>query len=308
MPGRVMVTGGGGFVGSAVIDELLSRDYGVNALVNRRPLASKDSRVRSIPGGIFDPAAVDEAARGCDAVIHLVGIIMEKPSQGVTFERMHFEGTKAIVDGAIRNDIKRYVQMSALGVRPDAASNYHRTKFLAEQYVRVSGLKWTIIRPSLIHGPRGEFMAMEARWARKQAAPFLFMPYFGRGLLGGGGAGQLQPVFVGDVAKAFVDALDKNQTIGEVYMIGGPEEITWPAMHKTVSRHIIGRERATLAVPAWYAKLLTYVVPGGLLPFNHDQVVMSQEDNTCDISKLVADFGWTPHGFEEQVKLYAHQL
>src|SRR4029079_943824 len=124
------------------------------------------------------------------AVIHLVGIIMERRHKRVTFERIHFEGTHSIVDAAQRNGIRRYLHMSALGTRHDAVSTYHRTKYAAEEYVRASGLDWTIFRPSLIHGPRGEFIQMEAAWARYKAPPFLFMPYFGRGFFGRGGAGM----------------------------------------------------------------------------------------------------------------------
>jgi NADH dehydrogenase len=303
---RVFVTGGSGFVGSAVIEELIVRGYQVNALVNRRKLNRAD--VNSIPGGLFSEAALDEGMHAADAVIHLVGIIMERPAKGITFERMHYEGTRRVVDAARRNGVRRYVHMSALGTRPDAVSEYHKTKYRAEEYVRASSLEWTIFRPSFIHGPRGEFIQMEAKWARRKAPPFLFMPYFGAGALGRGGAGQLQPVYVGDVARAFVDALEKPDTVGEVYPLGGPEVITWPRMHHVVSEAIVGKRRRAVAIPAWYAKALTNVVPGALLPFNRDQVIMSQEDNTCDIAKLVADFGWTPRPFEETVRSYAAQV
>ena len=91
-----------------------------------------------------------------------------------------------------------------MGVRPGALSRYHTTKWQAEEYVRHSGLDWTIFRPSLIHGPEGELMQMEAKWARYSAPPPVFfmpfMPYFG-----GRRAGLLQPVYVKDVARAFVD-------------------------------------------------------------------------------------------------------
>ena len=308
MPCRIFITGGSGFVGSAVIDELLARGHSVNALVNHRDLKDRPETVRSIKGGLFDAAALDVGMKGCDAVIHLVGIIMEKPSKGSTFERIHFEGAKSVVDAALRNGVKRYVHMSALGVRPDAASNYHKTKYLAEQYVRSSGLDWTIIRPSLIHGPTGEFMHMEAAWARGKAPPFLFMPYFGAGLLGRRGAGLLQPVFVNDVARAFVDALSNDGTIGEIYPLGGSDVLTWRQLHQTAAEAIIGRKRAVVAVPAWYAKAITYVTPPFLLPFNRDQIIMSQEDNTCDLSKFIADFKWTPVPFEPTLREYAKQL
>ncbi|MEO6435114.1 MAG: NAD(P)H-binding protein, partial [Tepidisphaeraceae bacterium] len=296
-----------GFVGSAVSDELLERGYAVNALVNHRTL-NKGDAVTSIPGGLFDDAALDAGIRGCDAVIHLVGIIMEKRSKGITFQRIHFDGAKRVIDAAIRNGVKRYVHMSALGARADAVSDYHKTKYLAEQYARQSGLDWTILRPSLIHGPGGEFMKLEAAWARKIAPPFLFMPYFGAGGFGRGGAGLLQPVHVKDVARAFVDALEKPQTIGEVYPIGGSDRMSWPELHRISAEAIVGHKRWVMALPAWYAKFISRVVPTPLLPFNRDQVIMSQETNTTDLAKFTGDFGWTPRPFEVSLREYAKQL
>jgi uncharacterized protein YbjT (DUF2867 family) len=198
--------------------------------------------------------------------------------------------------------------MSALGTRADAISNYHKTKFQAEQYVRGSGLDWTIFRPSMIHGQKGEFMQLVAKWAMKKAPPFLFMPYFGAGLLGRGEPRMLQPIWVKDVARAFVDALEKPQTIHETYPIAGSQAVTWRQLHRISARTIVGKERPVFAIPGWYAKMLTYVVPRFLLPFNRDQVIMSQEDNTCDMSKFIDSFGWTPGGFEEILKTYAEQL
>jgi NADH dehydrogenase len=303
-----MITGGSGFVGSAVVEELLARNFAVNALVNRRPISSVGERVTSIPGGVFKSSALDEAMKGCDTVIHLIGIIMEKPSKGITFERMHVQATKNVVDAANRAGIKRYIHMSALGTRPNARSEYHRTKYVAEQYVRQSGLEWTILRPAMIHGPKGDFMAMEAKWARRTAPPFLFMPYFGAGLFGQKGAGKLQPVYVKDVARAFVDCLENRNTVGEVYLLGGPDPMTWRGMHHLCAESIVGRRRAALPIPAWKAKLLARILPSGLLPFNESQVIMSQEDNSCDLTKFTDDFGWDPQPFEPALRSYAAQL
>jgi len=304
---RIFVTGGTGFVGSAVISELLARNLNVSALVNHRNLPFGD-KVTTVRGDLFDPATLDQGLADCDAVIHLIGIIMEKPSKGVTFQHIHVDGTRAIVDAAKRAGIKRYIHMSALGTRPNAVSQYHQTKYQAEEYVKQSGLDWTIFRPSMIHGPQGDFMKMEAKWARKKAAPFLFMPYFGAGLLGRGGAGKLQPVYVNDVARAFVDALEKPQTIGKTYDLAGSEQMTWPEMHQISAKAITGKRRWVMPLPVWKAKLLTHVIPASWLPFNRDQVIMSQEDNTADMSRFSEDFGWTPGGFGELVSTYMHEF
>jgi uncharacterized protein YbjT (DUF2867 family) len=127
-------------------------------------------------------------------------------------------------------------------------------------------------------------------------------------MFGTKGAGKLQPVYVKDVARAFVDALEKPQTIGEVYLLGGPHELTWQQLHRASALAIVGHKRLALPLPAWKARLLTRLVPPPLLPFNRDQVIMSQENNTGDITKFVDDFGFQPQPFEPTLRSYAGQL
>ena len=304
----IFLTGASGFVGTAVVDELVARGHAVHALTSRQPVPDRGGKVRSFPGGLFDPAALAAALAGCDAAIHLVGVIMEKPSAGVTFKHIHVDGTRAVLDAVAKAGVKRYVHMSALGTRPNADSEYHQTKWEAEELVRASGLGWTILRPSMIHGPGGEFTKMEADWARRRAMPYLFMPYFGKGVTGFGGSGKLQPVYVKDVARAFADALDKPATVGQTYALAGPDVTDWPAMHRTVAEAVTGKPRAALPIPAWYAKALTYVAPAALLPFNRAQVVMSQEDNVADLAPFVQAFGWTPRPFESTLREYAKEV
>lgn len=305
---RVFVTGASGFVGAAVVEELLARGYGVNALVHRRELRRIPGDVRLIKGGVFDPSALNAGVRGCAAVIHLIGIIREEPRRGITFQRMHVEATRRVVEAAVAAGVQRFIHMSALGTRPDAVADYHKTKWQGEQIVRASGLEWTILQPSMIHGPEGEFMQMEARWAGKRAAPFFFMPYFGAGPMGFGGAGRIQPVFVKDVGHAFCKAITNSKTVGKTYSVAGAERFTWPEFHKTASKLIVGKNRLTLPIPAWYGKLLCQIVPPRLLPFNRDQIIMSQEDNTCNMTPFREDFGWEPAGFSESLAEYAPRL
>jgi NADH dehydrogenase len=308
MADRIFLTGVSGFVGQAVLRALLERGFSVSALVNRKPIQPSDDRVRSVPGGVFDDRAIEVGIKDCRAAIHLIGIIRENVKLGVTFTRMHLEASRRVIDAAIRAGVKRYIHMSALGTRPDAASEYHQTKWQAEQYLRGTSLDWTIFRPSLIHGPGGDFMQMEAAWARGTQAPFLFMPYFGPGLLGRGRPAKLQPVDVRDVARAFVEAIDNPRSIRQTYDLGGAQIVTWPEMHRIASSLIRGKPRRAIPIPAWYARLLTAIAPARLLPFNRAQVIMALEDNVGDNTAFVRDFGWTPQGFEPALRRYACEL
>lgn len=294
-----MLTGAGGFVGSAVVRELLSRGHRVHALVHSRPLDSADGRVRSFKGEADDPQVLDAALEGATVAIHLVGIIAERPEQGLSFQRAHVGLTGAVVDACVRRGVQRYIHMSALGARADAPSLYHQTKAAAEEIVRASPLSWTIFRPSLIHGPRGEFTRTLVDWSLGRAAPWVAMPYFGAGAAGLGRKALIQPVLVDDVARAFAEALERPEAIGKQYDLVGEQWLTWPQMYRIASLAIRGRPRAALPIPAWFALMLTRLVPRKWVPFNREQVLMSQEDNTGDIGAFERDFGWRPGGFEQ---------
>lgn len=307
-PRRVFVTGASGFVGTSMVEELVARNVEVSALVHSSEVAVHNPLITTTTGGLFDAAAMREAMYGCDAVIHLVGIIFENPKKGITFRRIHVDGTKTVLKAAEAVGVERFIHMSALGARPDAVSEYHRTKHEAEQLVQASGRTFTIFRPSMIHGPRGEFMQQAAAWARGKTVPFVAMPYFGRGLLGLGGAGKLQPVYVKDVARAFIDAIDNEKSFGRVYNLAGPDVVTWPQLHGVISEAVRGKRKPTLPLPAWYAKLLARAAPAGWLPFNLAQVQMSQEDNAGDTTEFRADFDVELHPFAPTVWDYADRL
>jgi uncharacterized protein YbjT (DUF2867 family) len=305
----IALTGGTGFVGRHLLPQLLAAGHRVRVLARdpvriRGRVPSTDERIVPVAGDLFDPRVLAELVRGAEAVVHLVGIIMENPRRGQTFERVHVEATKELLAAAQAAGVKRWVHMSALGARPDAPSNYHRTKWLAEEAVRASGLAWTIFRPSVIHGPDGELMQMVKGFWTKRLPPVV--PYFGGGLLGTRGAGRLQPVWVEDVARCFVAALARPESIGQVYPLGGPDTCTWPEFYRTVRDHLPkARKKPVMPVPAWLAKMLARL-PG--VPFNRDQVVMSQEDSVCDSGKAQRELGVTPSGFAAALAQYASQL
>ena len=151
MAQRVFVTGGTGFVGKAVIRALLAQGFLVRCLV--RPGSEHNLKgfesIDRVPGDVLQPDGLTASVEGCSALVHLVGIIREQRGRGVTFERLHIQATRNMLQLARAAGIKRFAQMSALGTRPGARARYHRTKWEAEEAVRASDLEWTIVRPDM---------------------------------------------------------------------------------------------------------------------------------------------------------------
>ncbi|MGC8559372.1 MAG: NAD(P)H-binding protein [Phycisphaerae bacterium] len=283
--GRIAITGGNGFVGRAVVAQLLDAGYRQIVVISRHASANAahTDGVRFVAGDLTISSDACRALAGCDAVVHLVGII--RPTSRQSFYDAHVAATENTVFAMRENGIKRLLHMSALGTRISAVSSYHRTKWTAEQVVVKSGLDYTIIRPSLILGNHGEFTLMLDAWSEGIAPPYLFMPYFGRGIFGKRAA-LISPVRVEDVAKLFQWCLDRPVSIGKIYELSGPREFTWPDFLRLYAKTRHGRNRRTLGIPIWLGKILGRL-PG--LPFTTDQVIMAGEDSTANGEELKAD-------------------
>ena len=169
----VAVTGASGFVGSQMVNELLSRGLNVRALVRAhegtRPALPEvpdadRGRVQAVVGDASDPRATQDLIVGTQACINLIGIIREARRSGNTFQRAHVDVPRVLTAACERVGVHRFIHMSALGVRDAGVSEYQRSKFEGEQVVRRSSLDWTIFRPGLIHGPRGDFIRMAHGW------------------------------------------------------------------------------------------------------------------------------------------------
>ena len=293
---RILVTGGSGFVGRAVVGQLRASGHDVRILSRRRP--APECGADWSAGSILEPDSLSQAFIGVDAVVHLVGIISEIGGQ--TYERVHVEGTVNVLDGARSAGVSRVVHMSALGTRPDARSRYHRSKWEAEQRVRESGLEWTIFRPSLIYGPGDGFVTLFARMAR--VSPVL--PVIGPG------TNQLQPVAVEDVARCFAASVPVRECHSRTFDVCGRERFTMDEV-LTLILEATGRSRGRIhlpwAVAGLQARALEALVPamlGKAPPLNRDQILMLQEDNIGDPEPACQMFGFEPVRFREGIRRF----
>jgi len=209
-----ILTGATGFVGTEILKELLKNDYRVKVLVrDKKRLKVENSNIEVIIGDILDLKAVSDGVKGTDAVINLVGIIREEPKKGVTFHNMHVVATKNLVDAAKEHGVKRFIQMSANGTRKDAVTLYHRTKYMAEEYIISNKLDYTILRPSLIYGENDTFINMLNDMMKK----FPVFAYLGDGSY------PLQPVSVKEVSEIFVRCIEIDATINQIYSVCGKD-------------------------------------------------------------------------------------
>jgi NADH dehydrogenase len=180
-----------------------------------------DSAVELFPGDVRNPDSLATAMMGVDAVIHLVGIISER--RGATFEDMHIDATRQVIEAMHAAGVARLVHMSALGTRAHARARYHSTKWAAEELVRNSGLEWTIFRPSIVYGPGDHFLNFFAGFARW---PVDFLQLYTLPVLGGG-KNLFQPIAVQDVAQAFVSSVNDQRTFGQTLDLCGSETVSF---------------------------------------------------------------------------------
>jgi uncharacterized protein YbjT (DUF2867 family) len=292
---QVFLTGATGFVGRNMLKRLLDEGHGVRALLRSLPGQKarliqgfhKEGDFRYVPGDVVSGTGLEQGMQGCDAVIHLVGIIVEKGTN--TFEAVHHIGTRNVVQAAKWSGIKRFVHMSALGVRADGVAAYQRSKWKGEEEVRQSGIPYSILRPSLIFGPGDGFVTQMMEMMKK--AP-IFRP------VPGDGSPKFRPIFIEDVAFCFVRALAEDAATNQAIELGGPDELTLNEVLAEIAR-CAGVRKPPVHVPL--PLMFAGAALAGLLPnppVTADQLRMLREGSTCDIGPMLRIFFRTPENIK----------
>jgi uncharacterized protein YbjT (DUF2867 family) len=285
---NIAVTGATGYVGHHVVRELLERGHSITAISRGGAKSSTASGktlptfegVKYIGGDVATGRNLSEAFAGADVVVHLVGIIAEHRDQ--TFANVHVSGTKNVLEAAKKAGVKRYLHMSALGAKANAASGYSSSKFAAEELVRASGLEYTIFRPSLIFGEGDDFFG---RVLKNLVSSAPIVPQIGDGSF------PFRPVWVGDVAKCFAQSLDIPATVGQVYDVVGGKEFSFKELLH-LEMKALGIKKPLVPAPIF---LMDIAVPlmqilGSLAPITTHQYAMLKAGNTADPAPVNAMF------------------
>lgn len=304
---HVYLTGATGFVGSYILQELVAQGHTARCLLRDKSaaLAVDDAAVERVKGDVTDAKSLTGTMRGCDAVIHLVGIIEEQPSKGITFDAVHYQGTTHVVAEAQDSEIDRFIQMSANGARANGVSAYQTSKWKAEKYVRAAGFAhWTIFRPAIIFGDPGpDHPEFCTQLATDLIKPFPILPVFGDGTY------RLQPIAIEEVAAAFVQALTNEQASGQAYCVAGPDAFPYTEVLDIITRGLGLEPKPKLPQPIWLVRPVVHTVGKlGLLPISPDQFEMLIEGNVCDSAAFYRDFDVTPKPFTPENLAYLKRV
>ena len=294
----ICVLGGTGFVGRHIASHLANTRVRMRILTRNR---ERNRQLLPIPNlqlieaDIYDEAALAEQLAGCQAVINLVGVLNDGTGTGHRFEDAHVKLPRRIIAACRTAGVERLLHMSALGASSDAPSRYQQTKAEGERLVKEAHsdkLAVTAFRPSVIFGPGDSFINRFAQLLR--LSPVLPLPTPRM---------RLKPVYVGDVAKAFVQSLEDPATFGRRYELCGPKVFTLRELVDYVAA-VLGVRRLIIGLnDQWsqrQARLLERV-PGK--PYSYDNYLSSKVDNVCDRDGLTK-LGIHPTALEAVVPGY----
>ncbi|MDX1610358.1 MAG: complex I NDUFA9 subunit family protein [Halofilum sp. (in: g-proteobacteria)] len=273
----VCVLGGTGFVGYQVVAGLNNAGIHVRVLTRRRERHRHLlvlPYVELIEADVHDPATLRRQFADRDAVINLVGILNEKGHRGEGFRHVHVDLAKKVLEACKHCGVRRLLHMSALGADQNRGpSHYLRTRGEAENHLHTFAapeVALTSFRPSVIFGRDDSLFN---RFAGLLALAPLFPVACPQA--------KFAPVYVGDVAQRFVDAIGDRSTIGKRYNLCGPE--VWTMME--IVRYVCelkGWRRLLVPLPNWLSKLQANVfefVPGK--PFSRDNFNSLSVDSVC---------------------------
>ena len=297
MKNKIVTILGTGFINSYLVRNLTKKNYRC-IISTRKPFQKGHLKTQGTPGSIelieWNPNnfnELKESIKNSDIVINLIGILYETRKQ--KFMKIHAGIPEAISKICAQSDVKKFINVSAIGANPDSKSLYQRSKFQGEVNALTNFKNTVIIRPSVVCGTEDNFTNLFSKLSILPLIPVVSINY------------KFQPILVSDVADAIVKAIETKDNHGKIYEIGGPKIISFGDMVKSIMK-TLNKKRFVVEMPMPIAKIQSSVM--SLLPIppvlTRDQCeILSEADNVVSNNHLtLQDLKVKPSDVEEAMK------
>jgi NADH dehydrogenase len=295
---KVVVAGGTGLLGRSITPALLNAGHEVVVTSRSNPVKDPiDARASWVKADVTDPESLRAAVQGADAVVDAVQFPnspIENPKKGYTFEKIDLQGTKNLVDAARAAGVPRFIGLSGVGAAEAAEFHWLRFKWQEEEYIKASGVPYTILRGSWIYGPRDVSLNRFLGFAK-------FLPFIP---IVGNGKTRINALFIDDLAAHVVAAVERDDLRGRTFEIGGPAVLTMDEVVRAALK-AAGKKRPLLHQPNWLMKIVASVVqcaPGR--PLTPDAIDFITMDGVADTGPLTEAFGLRLTPIDEGLATY----
>lgn len=289
----ILITGATGYIGRHLVPRLVAQGERPRCLVRnitRAAITLPADKVEFVRGDTTSPASLEPAVRGIDTIVHTAFITADhKQSAANQYEKTNVQGTANLIKAAKQAGVRRIIELSGLGTRPDKPGSYMQGRYLAEKMLKDSGLDWTIIEPSVLFGKNAPFIKGLTDLIRTTPVVPLI----------GGGKVMFQPIHVEDVVTVIIKVLEEpERTKNKTYIIGGPEYYSFTqvidALLETMHKNRIKVPAPTPLVGVG-AAVMEAILPKP--PLTKAAMTLFTFDNTTDLHSVERDFGFTPVSF-----------
>ena len=291
------ILGGGGFIGRYLVRNLTNKNFRC-IIPTRKPFTKGYLKTQAPPGAIeiidFNQNNFDEIKKSIsnsDVVINLCGILYENRKQ--KFNTIHADLPETIANLCAQSKVKKFIHVSAIGASKDSKSKYQQSKFLGEEKALNNFNKTVIIRPSVVIGNEDNFTNLFAKLSLSPIIPVVNVNY------------KFEPIFVNDVARAILKAIEEKNNEGKIYELGGGRVISFGDMIKLILS-TIGKKRFVADVPMTLAKIQSSLL--SILPIDpiitKDQcLILSEKDNVVSGDHLtLKDLNIKPTDIEKEME------
>ncbi len=287
---KIIVVGGTGFTGTQVLKQLENiENIEVTCLVrshNKTVLWSGKNPLKIVIGDLDDAASLEVAFKGQDSLIFVAS--------------MGFGQMQNVVKACELNNVKRAVFTSSTAIYTQLPAQSKDGREMGEKHVVQSGISWTILRPTMIYGRKGD-RNVERLIRNLKRFPVFFIP--------GSGEALQQPIFVDDVAKATIQSLNTEKTICMAYNISGKNSLTFNELVQTTSL-ALNRNVRIIHLPLWPMRLLIkfYNFLTKKPKITEEQLLRLNENKAFDHKEAVQDFNFTPLSFHEGIRALVTEI